>query len=449
MARHQRSVTVPDLSGKLAVVTGSNSGLGLGLATRLSAGGADVIMAIRNRAKGEAAIEQIRATVPTAKLAIKSLDLSSLASVKALGEELNAEGRPIDILINNAGIMQPPDRETTADGFELQFGGNHLGHFALTGHLLPLLRAASNPRVTSLSSLAARMGGINFDDLQWEKRYNPTQAYAQSKSANLMFAIELDRRSRRAGWGIVSNAAHPGFAKTNLQLSGPSQGKESPTLLERFYRVSRQVTPFIWQEVEEGILPALYGAVSPDAEGGAFYGPRGFLEAAGGGVKPARIPGRCQNEADSRRLWEVSEQLTGVSFPSGRLKPAPSSALVASESYRRNVPESSIVVRPEPMESGSYTASLAAAGGRIVGGDKAFRRGCQRRPTSEATATDRYRRLRSVDRHTTPCCRSAPQSQCCASGPGRSTRSWWPTPMSLTTTSPSCSRRWKTTPTPT
>ena len=211
--------------------------------------------------------------------------------------------------------MQPPDRETTADGFELQFGGNHLGHFALTGHLLPLLRAASNPRVTSLSSLAARMGGINFDDLQWEKRYNPTQAYAQSKSANLMFAIELDRRSRRAGWGIVSNAAHPGFAKTNLQLSGPSQGKESPTLLERFYRVSRQVTPFVWQEVEEGILPALYGAVSPDAEGGAFYGPRGFLEAAGGGVKPARIPGRCQNEADSRRLWEVSEQLTGVSFP--------------------------------------------------------------------------------------------------------------------------------------
>ena len=201
MARNDLTVTVPDLSGKLAVVTGSNSGLGLGLTTRLAAAGADVIMAIRNRAKGEAAVEQIRATVPNAKLTIKQLDLSSLASVKALGEELNAEGRPIDILINNAGIMQPPDRETTADGFELQFGGNHLGHFALTGHLLPLLRAASNPRVTSLSSLAARMGGINFDDLQWEKRYNPTQAYAQSKSANLMFALELDRRSRRGGLG--------------------------------------------------------------------------------------------------------------------------------------------------------------------------------------------------------------------------------------------------------
>ena len=236
---HERKVTVPDLSGKLAVVTGSNSGLGLGLATRLAAGGADVTMAIRNRAKGEAALKQIRDMVPSAKLTIKSLDLSSLASVKALGDELSAEGRPIDILINNAGIMQPPDRETTADGFELQFGGNHLGHFALTGHLLPLLRAAHSSRVTSLSSLAARMGGINFDDLQWEMRYSPTRAYSQSKSANLMFALELDRRSRRAGWGVVSNAAHPGFAKTNLQLSGPSQGKDSPTLLERFYRVSR------------------------------------------------------------------------------------------------------------------------------------------------------------------------------------------------------------------
>jgi NAD(P)-dependent dehydrogenase (short-subunit alcohol dehydrogenase family) len=315
MARNDLAVTVPDLSGKLAIVTGSNSGLGLGLTTRLSAAGADVIMAIRNRAKGEAAIEQIRATVPDAKLTLKQLDLSSLVSIKALGGELNAEGRPIDILINNAGIMQPPDRETTADGFELQFGGNHLGHFALTGHLLPLLRAANSPRVTSLSSLAARMGGINFDDLQWEKRYSPTQAYSQSKSANLMFAIELDRRSRSAGWGIVSNAAHPGFTKTNLQSSGPSHGKDSPTLLERFYGVTRQLTPFAWQEIDEGILPALYGAVSPDAEGGAFYGPRGLLEAAGGGVKRARIPERCRNEADGRRLWEISEQLTGVAFP--------------------------------------------------------------------------------------------------------------------------------------
>jgi NAD(P)-dependent dehydrogenase (short-subunit alcohol dehydrogenase family) len=313
MAR-QLTVTVPDLSGKLAVVTGSNSGLGLGLATRLSAAGADVVMAIRNRTKGEAAVEQIRATVPDAKLTIKSLDLSSLDSVAALGEDLNAEGRPIDILINNAGVMQPPERQTTADGFELQFGSNHLGHFALTGHLLPLLRAA-DARVTTLSSLAARMGGVNFDDLQWEKRYNPTQAYSQSKSSNLMFALELDRRSRAAGWGVVSNAAHPGFTKTNLQLSGPSQGRDNPTLMERFYRLSRVLTPFAWQEIDEGILPALYGAVSPEAEGGTFYGPRGLMEAAGGGVTLAKIPGRARDEADCRRLWEVSEQLTGVTYP--------------------------------------------------------------------------------------------------------------------------------------
>lgn len=315
MTPNDHGVTVPDLSGKLAVVTGANSGLGLGLATRLSAAGADVIMAIRNRAKGEAAVEQIRATVPHAKLTIKSLDLSSLASVKALGEELTAEGRPIDILINNAGVMQPPNRETTADGFELQFGSNHLGHFALTGHLLPLLRAASRPRVTSLSSIAARTGGINFDDLQWEKSYNPTKAYSQSKSANLMFAIEFDRRSRQGGWGVVSNAAHPGLCKTNLQLSGPSQGKNSPTLLERFYRVSRQLTPFMWQEIDEGILPALYAATSPEAKGEAFYGPHGFLELAGGGVTDAKILDRARNEADCRRLWEISEQLTGVRYP--------------------------------------------------------------------------------------------------------------------------------------
>ncbi len=313
---HDLVATVPDLSGKLVVITGANSGLGFGLTRRLSAAGADLVMAIRNRAKGEAAIEEIRTTVPDAKLTIKSLDLSSLASVAALGEQLNAEGRPIDILINNAGVMTPPERDTTADGFELQFGSNHLGHFALTAHVLPLLRAAKGARVVSLSSLAARQSGrIHFDDPQFEKSYAPMAAYGQSKLAVLMFARELDRRSREAGWGIMSNAAHPGLTMTNLQISGPSHGRQKPALMERLYKASWRWTPFLWQEIDEGILPALYAAATPQAEGGAFYGPHGFYEAAGGGVKLAKVPERARNDTDCRRLWELSEQLTGVSYP--------------------------------------------------------------------------------------------------------------------------------------
>ncbi|WP_322861189.1 SDR family oxidoreductase [Mycobacterium europaeum] len=308
--------TVPDLSGKLAIVTGANSGLGFGLARRLAAAGADVVMAIRNRAKGEKAIDEIRTTVPDAKLTIKSLDLSSLAAVAALGEQLNAEGRPVDILINNAGVMTPPERDTTADGFELQFGSNHLGHFALTGHLLPLLRAAGKARVVSLSSLAARQGAkIHFDDPQFEKSYAAMSAYGQSKLAVLMFALELDRRSRAAGWGVMSNAAHPGLTKTNLQIAGPSHGRDTPSLMARLYKASWRFTPFLWQEIDEGILPALYAAAAPHAQGGAYYGPRGFYEAAGGGVRPAKVPERARNEADCQRLWELSEQLTGVSYP--------------------------------------------------------------------------------------------------------------------------------------
>jgi NAD(P)-dependent dehydrogenase (short-subunit alcohol dehydrogenase family) len=307
--------TVPDLSGKLAVITGSNSGLGFGLARRLSTAGADVVMAIRNRAKGEAAIDEIRATVPDAKLTIKPLDLSSLAGVAALGEQLNADGRPIDILINNAGVMTPPKRDTTTDGFELQFGSNHLGHFALTAHLMPLLRAADSPRVVSLSSLAARQGRIHFDDPQFEKSYTPMQAYGQSKLAVLMFARELDRRSKEAGWGILSDAAHPGLTKTNLQISGPSHGRSKPSTMEQLYKLSWRLTPFLWQEIDEGILPALYAATSPQAEGGAFYGPHGIYEAAGGGVGAAKVPARARNDADCRRLWDISEKLTGVSYP--------------------------------------------------------------------------------------------------------------------------------------
>ena len=309
-----REVTVPDQSGKLAVVTGANSGLGLGTAARLAAAGADVIMAIRNRAKGEEAIAQIRTTVPGAKLSIKALDLSSLASVQALGEELNAEGRPIDLLINNAGIMQPPQRETTADGFELQFGCNHLGHFALTGH-------------SSAVARRRRRAGDNVEQLGGAVRRHQVRRSAVGEAVQRHSGLrtvqirEPDVRDRvgsqepAGGLGHRLEAAHPGLCKTNLQLSGPSHGKDSPTLLERFYRSSRQVMPFMWQDIDEGILPTLYGATAPEAKGGAFYGPRGFMELAGGGVTDAKILARASNEADGRRLWEISERLTSVPYP--------------------------------------------------------------------------------------------------------------------------------------
>jgi NAD(P)-dependent dehydrogenase (short-subunit alcohol dehydrogenase family) len=313
MAVHETAVTVPDLHGRLAVVTGSTSGVGLGLATRLAAAGAAVIMAIRNRTKGERAVAHIRATVPDAKLTIKQLDLASLASVAALGEELNTEGRPIDILVNNAAVIAHRERETTADGFELQFATNHLGHFALTGRVLPLLRAAPSPRVVTLSAMAARSGRIRFNDLHFERGYSPMRAYSQSKLANLIFARELNRRSREAGWGVLSNAAHPGMSRSPAQFSG--EGRTKPSMNERIMKLSQRLMPFMWQKIDEGILPALYAATSPEAAGGAFFGPHGLFEAAGGGVQEAKLPAEINNEADARRLWEISEQLTGVRYP--------------------------------------------------------------------------------------------------------------------------------------
>jgi NAD(P)-dependent dehydrogenase (short-subunit alcohol dehydrogenase family) len=307
-------LAVPDLSGRLAVVTGANSGLGLGLAARLAAAGADVVMAIRNRAKGEAAVSRIRATLPDAKLTIKHLDLSSLKSVAALGDELDAEGRSIDILINNAGVMTPPQRQQTDDGFELQFGANHLGHFALTGHLLSLLRAAPAARVVTVSSLAANQRNLDFGDANAERSYKPMRSDGMAKLAQLMFAVELDRRLRVDGAAAKSNAAHPGLTKTNL-LSGASYGRTTPTLSARLTRLTWHLLPFMWLDVDEGIKPTLYAAVSPDAHGGAYYGPRGFYETVGGGVTFAELPRPARSDADREQLWALSEQLTGVSYP--------------------------------------------------------------------------------------------------------------------------------------
>ncbi|WP_025734996.1 SDR family oxidoreductase [Mycobacterium genavense] len=314
MVKPELTLSVPGLAGKLAVVTGANSGLGFGLAKRLAAADADVVMAIRNHAKGEAAVAEIRREVPAAKLSIKRLNLSSLDSVAALGEELRAEGRPIDLLINNAGVMTPPQRQETSDGFELQFGANHLGHFALTAHLLPLLRAAPEARVVTVSSIAATQPKLTFDDPNARHGYRPMVSYGVAKLAQLMFAIELNRRSIRNGWGVMSSAAHPGLSKTNL-LSGASYGRDKPTLQARLTRLTWRLLPFMWLDVDEGIKPTLYASVSPDAEGGRYYGPRGFYETVGGGVTFAGVPRLARSEIEMKRVWQLSEELTGVTYP--------------------------------------------------------------------------------------------------------------------------------------
>jgi NAD(P)-dependent dehydrogenase (short-subunit alcohol dehydrogenase family) len=303
-----KDIQLPDLTGKLAVVTGANSGIGLGAATRLAGAGAQVVLAVRNPAKGETALAEIRAAHAQAPVSVEVLDLSTLDSVAAFADRLLRRDRPIDILINNAGVMMPPTRYTTADGFELQLGTNHLGHFALTGRLLPLLRKAPAARVVSLSSGLARFGRINFDDLQCERRYRPTASYAQSKLANLIFARELNLRSQRHGWGILSMAAHPGLTRTNLQVAGPRMGRNA-TRDSLGIRMSKLLP--LWQEVPHGCLPMLYAATSPDVTGGGYYGPDGAFELRGMPA-PAHVPRRAADEQAAARLWQVSEELTKV-----------------------------------------------------------------------------------------------------------------------------------------
>ncbi|MEV4627230.1 SDR family oxidoreductase [Micromonospora sp. NPDC049523] len=306
-----KDVSVPDLTGKLAVVTGGSDGIGLGLAVRLAGAGAEVVLPVRNLAKGAAAVERIHASVPGAVVSTRELDLASLDSVTALAEILNREGRPVNILVNNAGLMMPAVRHSTVEGLELQFGTNHIGHVALTGRLLPLLRAG-RARVTTMSSSAARSGKIEWADLQAEQRYSAVRAYGMSKLANLMFGLELDRRSRAAGWGIVSNVAHPGTTLTNLYASGPNLGRKRPSPYEWIMRRLAGVGVMV-QTVDAGLLPALYAATSPEARGGRFYGPDGFGQFTGGPTelavyKPAR------DAADAARLWDVSERLAGVEY---------------------------------------------------------------------------------------------------------------------------------------
>ncbi|MFH8480912.1 SDR family oxidoreductase [Streptomyces sp. NPDC018055] len=311
MPRKTPDLILPDLSGKRAVVTGGSDGIGLGIAARLAAAGAEVVLPVRNQGKGERALAAIRRQAPGAQVSLRSLDLSSLDSVAALGDSLVGEGRPVHLLVNNAGVMTPPERQSTPDGFELQFGTNHLGHFALVGHLLPLLRAG-RARVTSQISVAANQNAINWDDLNWERSYSGMKAYSQSKIAFGLFGLELDRRSRAEGWGITSNLSHPGVAPTSLLAARPEMGRAKDTMGVRMIRVL-SARGIVVGTVESAQLPALYAATSPDSRGGAFYGPKGPGH-LGGAPAEQKLFSRLTGTDEARRVWEVSEKLTGVRF---------------------------------------------------------------------------------------------------------------------------------------
>jgi NAD(P)-dependent dehydrogenase (short-subunit alcohol dehydrogenase family) len=299
--------TIPDLHGQRAVITGASDGIGLEIATRLAAAGAEVILPVRNPAKGEAAIAAITTEAPDAVVTLRELDLSSLSSVAALGATLQQEGTPITLLINNAGVMTPPTRQTTADGFELQFGTNHLGHVALVGHLLPLLRAGS-ARVTSQLSIAANSGRINWADLNWDKSYNGGVAYSQSKIALGLFALELHRRS--ADLGITSNLSHPGIAPTNLLAAQPGMGRNQETGSRRIIgALSRR--GILVGTPESAALPALMAATV--GLPGHFYGPSGFGHVGGGPAEQA-LYSRLRSADDAARMWTESERLAGVRF---------------------------------------------------------------------------------------------------------------------------------------
>jgi NAD(P)-dependent dehydrogenase (short-subunit alcohol dehydrogenase family) len=298
---------IPDQSGRTAVVTGANSGLGLVTARELARAGARVVLACRNTRKGEDAVGDCTAAAHDAELELEELDLASLDSVRAFAERFRSRHDGLDVLVNNAGVMATP-RRYTADGFELQFGTNHLGHFALTGLLIGEMEGREDARVVTLSSGAHRIGRIAFDNLGGERRYFRWRAYGQSKLANLMFALELDRRLRAAGSTVKSLAAHPGYAATNLQFAGP------PGVDAAVMKLSNRV---LAQSDEMGALPTLYAATEPGLEGGTFCGPDGFMEQRG---HPTRVApsGAARDEEVARRLWEVSEQLTGVRFePAG------------------------------------------------------------------------------------------------------------------------------------
>jgi NAD(P)-dependent dehydrogenase (short-subunit alcohol dehydrogenase family) len=299
-----RASDIPSQRGRSAVVTGTG-GLGYEDALALARAGGEVIIAGRNPYRGADAVARIRSRQPNANVRFALLDLADIRSVRSFGSRLRAERESLDLLINNAAVMSPPTRQVTPDGFELQFGTNHLGHFALTAELLPLLRKGSAPRVVNVSSVAARSGAIDFDNLQAERSYQPMPVYSQSKLANLMFAFELQRRSWTAGWGITSVAAHPGISRTELIPNGA--GRMSLAGL------ARTLLWFLFQPPAQGALPTLYAATAADVMPGGYYGPDRLGETRGSPAV-ARVPPQADDDAVASRLWDVSARLTGANF---------------------------------------------------------------------------------------------------------------------------------------
>lgn len=294
---------IPAQTGRVAIVTGANSGIGLEAARALAHKGATVVFACRNEAKAQAAMADIRAGVDGADLRFIPLDLADLESVAAFASTATEQLDRLDLLINNAGVMVPPEGRTK-QGFELQFGVNHLGHFALTAQLFDLLAKTEGSRVVNLSSMAHRFGSMDFDDLDFESRgYSANAAYGQSKLANLLFTRELARRARAAGVDVTVTAAHPGWTATNLQQHSS---------------VFQFLSPVVGMKPQKGALPTLRAAIDPAAQSGDYFGPKGLMEIRGWPVKVDTTPA-AKSDADAARLWEVSEARTGVRFEVGQL----------------------------------------------------------------------------------------------------------------------------------
>jgi NAD(P)-dependent dehydrogenase (short-subunit alcohol dehydrogenase family) len=308
---------IPSQAGRRALITGANSGIGFYAALELARKGAHVLLACRDQAKGCAALTRLRAEVPEASAEVVLLDLASLESVKKVAAAELALARPLDLLINNAGVMAPKKRKVTADGFEIQFGTNVLGHFVLTALLMPALERAvmtqtQRPRVVTIASIAHKRGRLNFDDLQSEQRYSPMGAYQQSKLADLLFALELDRRLVKAGEPasrVMSVAAHPGVANTNLFQAG-----EYPAFEKRVRRWVGVAIGALLNSEADGAIPTLFAATAPEAESGAYYGPTEFQEMRGGDVGLARVFPQAKDRRAAAQLWRECEELTGVPF---------------------------------------------------------------------------------------------------------------------------------------